>query len=41
MADRLMQVYADYGKAQRNVAEALKKVDKQYDASFRIIRSNL
>lgn len=37
ITDRLMQVHADYPKAQRNVAQALKKVRKQYDDAFGFI----
>lgn len=38
ISDQLMEVYADYDKAKRNIGASLAKVRKQYDEAFRIMR---
>jgi polysaccharide pyruvyl transferase WcaK-like protein len=38
ITDRLMQVHANYPAALANVKQSLKRVDKQYDAVFKIMK---
>jgi polysaccharide pyruvyl transferase WcaK-like protein len=41
IADRLMQVHANYPAAQHKVTESLKKVRKQYDVAFDFIKKQV
>ena len=41
IADQLMQVHADYPTAERNIAQSLKKVRKQYETAFTFIKKQV
>ncbi|WP_247235334.1 polysaccharide pyruvyl transferase family protein [Telluribacter sp. SYSU D00476] len=41
IADRLMQVHADYKGATKNVKQSLARVDRQYDEAFKIMKSTM
>jgi len=41
ITDRLMQVHADYARAQTNVRTALRKVEAQYDTAFSILQQRV
>ncbi|HEV7350321.1 polysaccharide pyruvyl transferase family protein [Telluribacter sp.] len=41
IADRLMQVHANYKAATKNVKQSLAKVDKQYDEAFKIMKNTI
>ncbi len=41
IADRLMQVQADYPTAERSIVQSLKKVRKQYDTAFAFIKKQV
>ena len=41
ITDRLMEINANYSTALKNVKQSIKKVDKQYDEAFEVIRQKV